>query len=137
MTRHPPRVTYFVDGAIRVGPSEERRGSCTMADDAHPLLDTLVEMTTASVERAHLDEHTLMMVRLGALAAENAPASSYLLNFAAASETLTAEDVRSALIAVAPIIGTPRVVSAAGAIFAALGIAVALDDAIRSGELSA
>ena len=107
-----------------------------MTDEERPLLATLVEMTTSSVERAHLDEHTLMMIRLGALAAENAPPTSYLLNFAAATESLTADDVRSALIAVAPIIGTPRIVSAAGAIFAALGIAVALDDAIRSGELS-
>jgi alkylhydroperoxidase/carboxymuconolactone decarboxylase family protein YurZ len=107
-----------------------------MTEDDQPLLDTLLEMTVSSVERAHLDEHTLMMVRLGALAAENAPPSSYLLNFAAATDSLDAEDIRSALIAVAPIIGTPRVVSAASAIFAALGIAVSLEDAIRSGELS-
>ncbi len=107
-----------------------------MANEDRPLVDTLLEMTSASVARADLDEHTLMMVRLGVLAAENAPPSSYLLNFAAATESLTAEDVRSALIAVAPIIGTPRVMSAASAIFAALGIAVALDDAIKSGALS-
>ncbi len=74
-----------------------------------------------------------MMVRVTALAAVNAPPASYLLNLAAAADTgLTAEDVRGALIAVAPIIGTPKVVSAASAIATALGFALELEDAIQN-----
>ena len=99
--------------------------------DVGPLLDTIVEMTAASVERADLDDRELLMVRLAALAAVGAPVSSYLLSVAAATGTdLTLEDARSVLIAVAPIIGAPRVVTAAGTIAEALEIALALEDAI-------
>ena len=106
--------------------------------DERPLLDTVLEMTADSVRRAGLGDRDLMMVRLTALAAVNAPPSSYLLNLAAAADTdLTAEEIRGALIAVAPIIGTPKVVSAASAIATALGIALELEDAIQSGEPSA
>ena len=106
--------------------------------DERPLLDTVLEMTADSVRRAGLGDRDLMMVRLTALAAVNAPPGSYLLNLAAAADTnLTAEEIRGALIAVAPIIGTPKVVSAASAIATALGIALELEDAIQSGELSA
>ena len=106
-----------------------------MADEAMtdvtPLLDTIVEMTAASVERAGLDDRELLMVRLAALAAVGAPVSSYVLSVAAATGTgLTLEDARSVLIAVAPIIGVPRVVTAAGTIAEALEIALALEDAI-------
>jgi hypothetical protein len=38
------------------------------------------------------------------------------------------------LIAVSPIIGTPRTVSAAGAIAKALGFALALEEAIEEGK---
>ena len=101
--------------------------------DERPLLDTVLEMTADSVKRSNLDNRDLMMVRLTALAAVNAPPGSYLLNLAAAANTsLTAEDVRGALIAVAPIIGTPKVVSAASAIATALGIAIELEDAIQN-----
>ena len=101
--------------------------------DERPLLDTVLEMTADSVKRSSLGDRDLMMVRLTALAAVNAPPGSYLLNLAAAANTaLTAEDVRSALIAVAPIIGTPKVVSAASAIATALGMAIELEDAIQS-----
>ena len=105
-----------------------------MADE-QPLLDTLTDMTVASVARADLDDRTLMMVRLAALAAVDAPSGSYLMNLAAAGEAgITLEDARSVLIAVAPIVGGPRVVSAAGAITGALGLALALDDALAAGE---
>jgi alkylhydroperoxidase/carboxymuconolactone decarboxylase family protein YurZ len=104
--------------------------------DERPLLDTVLEMTADSVKRSNLDNRDLMMVRLTALAAVDAPPGSYLLNLAAAANTsLTAEDVRGALIAVAPIIGTPKVVSAASAIATALGMAIEIEDAIQS-ELS-
>lgn len=91
------------------------------------LLDTLADMTAASIERVDLDPDVLMLVRLAALAAVNAPTSSYLLNLGAAAETgLTLEDARSVLVAVAPIIGGPRSLAAAGAIAKALGLAIAV-----------
>ena len=107
-----------------------------MSDD-RLLLDTLMDMTAASLERADLGSRELMMVRLAALAAIGAPTGSYLLNIAAAAETdMTLEDARSVLIAVAPIIGSPKVVAAAGTIAEALGIAIdiALDELEASSD---
>lgn len=100
-----------------------------------PVLDTLADMTAVSLERAGLVDRELMLVRVAALAAVGAPASSYLLNLGAAAEVgLTLEDVQGVLIAVAPVIGAPSVLAASGAIFKALGFAIAvleddLDDA--------
>ncbi len=94
-----------------------------------PLLDTLADMTAASLARAGLVEREVMLVRIAALAAVGAPPASYLLNLGAAAETgLTLEDVQGVLVAVAPVTGGPRVVAASGAIFKALGFAIALDD---------
>ena len=99
--------------------------------DERPLLDTVLAMTSASLERANMVDRELMMVRLAALAAVDAPGSSYLLNLGAAVEVgLTLEDVQGVLVAIAPIVGSPRVVTAAGSIAAALGMALAIDDAL-------
>jgi len=46
---------------------------------------------------------------------------------------LTLEDVQGVLIAIAPIVGSPKVLTAAGTITAALGIALAIDDALTDG----
>ncbi len=104
-----------------------------MSED-RPLLDTVLDMTEASVSRTSLSDRELMMVRFAALAAVDAPPASYLLNLAAATDTdLTLEDAQGTLIAVAPVIGTPRTVSAAAAIAEALGLALAIDDALQEG----
>jgi hypothetical protein len=93
----------------------------------NPLLDTVLEMTAASVDRVDFSDEALMLVRLAALVAVDAPATSYLVNLGAGAQTaLTLEDARSVLIAVAPIVGAPRVVSAAGKITEALGLALAI-----------
>jgi alkylhydroperoxidase/carboxymuconolactone decarboxylase family protein YurZ len=101
--------------------------------DEQPLLDTVTEMTAASVARVDLDARELMLVRLAALAAIDAPPASYLLNLGAAAEAgLTLEDARSVLIAVAPVIGAPRVIGAAGTIAGVLGFALALEEALEN-----
>ena len=90
-----------------------------------PLLDTLGDMTAASMARAGLVDRELMLVRIAALASVGAPPASYLLNLGAAAEIgLTLEDVQGVLIAVAPITGGPKVVAASGGIFKALGFAL-------------
>jgi len=94
-----------------------------------PLLDTLADMTAASVERSHLTARELMLVRLGALAAVDAPTSSYLLNLGPAADVgLTLEDAQDVLIAVAPIIGGPAALRSAVAIFKALGFVIAMTE---------
>ena len=82
--------------------SNHEREDPTMSEE-RLLVDTVLDMTAASVERAGLDGRELMMVRMAAtLAAVGAPTGSYLLNIAAAAETeMTIEDARSVLIAVA------------------------------------
>ena len=90
-----------------------------------PILDLLAKMTADSIEAASLDAETLMLVRIAALAAVDAPQVSYLLNLGAASEVgIDAEQVRGVLAAIAPIVGTARVASATGKIVDALEIAI-------------
>lgn len=98
----------------------------TAAQDAEqPVLDLLAEMTAASLERSTLDPLTLMHVRIAALVATEAPPLSYLMNLSAASEMgVTTEQIQGILIAIAPIVGTTRVVAATGAILRALGLAI-------------
>ena len=81
-----------------------------------PLLNTLAVMTAASVDACDLDERELMLARIAALVAVGAPAASYLLNVGTAVDLgITLEDVEGVLIAVAPIVGTVRTISAASA----------------------
>jgi 4-carboxymuconolactone decarboxylase len=97
-----------------------------MADESDtPVLDLLAGMTGDSIKASNLEADTLMLVRIAALVAVDAPPASYLLNLGAASELGVGEDqVRGVLAAVAPIVGTPRVVSATGNIVRALGFAL-------------
>ena len=89
-----------------------------------PVLDLLAAMTADSLEASSLDPAALMLARLAALVAVDAPPSSYLLNLAASEAGLDAESVRGVLLAVAPIVGTARVASATGNIARALGVAI-------------
>lgn len=94
-----------------------------------PLLDTVLEMTSAAVDRVDFSDEVLQMVRLAALVAVDASPASYLVDLGAGpGTTLTVNDARSVLIAVAPIVGTPRVVTASGRIAEALGLAIDLDE---------
>jgi len=90
-----------------------------------PVLDLLAAMTADSIEASSLDAETLALVRIAALVAVDAPAVSYLLNLAVAGEMgVDAEQVRSVLAAVAPIVGTARIASATGNIAQALEVAI-------------
>ncbi len=97
-----------------------------------PVLDTLSDINMASIEHSHLMPRELMLARLAALVAVDAPPGSYLANAGAAADSgITQQDVQDILIAVAPVVGTAKVVSAGGNLMRALGfvIAVAEDDA--------
>jgi 4-carboxymuconolactone decarboxylase len=96
-----------------------------MAAEPTPVLDLLIDMTARSMEASGLDERTLMLVRLAALVASDAPPASYAMNLSAAADSgVGADEIRGVLAAVAPIAGTARVVSALGHIGAALGVAL-------------
>jgi len=90
-----------------------------------PLLDLLGAMTLESIEVSSLDPSELMLVRVAALVAVDAPAVSYATNLEAiASVGIDVEQVRGVLAAVAPIVGTARVASAIGKIAEALDVAL-------------
>ena len=99
-----------------------------------PVLDTLVDITTASVDHNSVSPRDFMLARLAALIAVDAPPASYVANASAVERAgLTAVDIEGVMIAVAPVVGTPRVVSAAGQILRALGFAIAVGDAEMGG----
>ena len=98
-----------------------------MATGEAPVLETLVEINAVSLARAELDPATLLLVRIAALAAVDAPAASYLMHVGPAVESgVTVEQVQDVLVAVVPITGAPRVLSAATKITDALGFAIAV-----------
>ena len=90
-----------------------------------PVLDLLAGMTADSVAVSSLDPETLVLVRVAALVAIDAPPVSYLLNLEAANEVgVDAERIRGVLAAIVPIVGTARVASATGKIVDTLDIAI-------------
>ena len=90
-----------------------------------PVLDLLASMTAESIEASSLDPQTLMLVRLAALVAVDAPPVSYALNIGAAGELeIEPERIQGVLAAVAPIVGTARVAAATGNIARALAVAI-------------
>ena len=93
------------------------------------VLDLLARMTADSLEATSLDAESLMLVRIAALVAVDAPPASYLLNLEAAAEVgVDEEQIRGVLTAIAPIVGTARVASAAGKMVRALGLAIELGE---------
>jgi alkylhydroperoxidase/carboxymuconolactone decarboxylase family protein YurZ len=100
-----------------------------MATGNAPVLEALVEINAVSISRTDLDARSLMLVRLAALAAVDAPTQSYLMHVGPAVDAgLTADDAEDVLVAVAPIVGTPRAVAAARKISEALEVAIEIED---------
>ncbi|HYW25472.1 MAG TPA: hypothetical protein VE953_14980 [Terriglobales bacterium] len=92
-----------------------------------PVLDTIAAMTAASIERCDLAVDDLITTRIAALAAVGAPRISYLAHIGPSIRAgVTLEKVQNVLVAVAPIIGTARVMTAATNIGEALGMAIAI-----------
>ena len=104
-----------------------------------PVLDTLTDMTAASVDHNTLSPRDYMLARVAALIAVDASPMSWFANAAAVEESgMTTDDIQGIMIAVAPVVGAPRVMSAGGHILRALGIAIAVADAeIADAELAA
>ena len=103
-----------------------------------PVSDTLLAMTVASLENSDLSPRELMIARIAALVAVDAPAASYALNAVPASDSgINLDDVQDILVAVAPIVGTARVVSATANIARGLGFVIALAEAELEEELEA
>src|SRR5437773_2701356 len=101
----------------------------------NPVLDTLTDMTAASVDHNSLSPREFMIARLAAMVAVDAPPISYFVSASAIEQSgMTAEDIQGVMIAVAPVSGAPRVMSAGGHILRALGIAVAVAESEMAAE---
>jgi alkylhydroperoxidase/carboxymuconolactone decarboxylase family protein YurZ len=100
-----------------------------------PVLDTLTEMTAASVDHNSLTPREFMIARLAAMVAVDAPPISYFISASAIEQSgMTTEDIQGVMIAVAPVTGAPRVMAAGGHILRALGIAVAVAESEMAAE---
>jgi 4-carboxymuconolactone decarboxylase len=100
-----------------------------MADQASdsPILDLLTTMNQAGIEASTLDVQSLMLVRMAALVAVDAPPVSYMLNLRMAGDVdVDATQVEGMLATIAPIVGSARVASAAGKMVRALGLEISL-----------
>ncbi len=94
-----------------------------MADSETPVLDLLARMTEDSVATSSLEPAGIMLVRIAALVAVDAPPVSYSTNLEAAMEVgIDAEVLRGVLAAIAPIVGTARIASATTNLVEALAV---------------
>lgn len=94
---------------------------------ATPVLDTIADINMASIEHAQLSPRELMLARIAAMIAVDAPPASYLANAGPGMDSgITQQDVQDVMIAVAPLVGTAKVVSAGGNLMRALGFAIAV-----------
>ena len=94
-----------------------------MATGQTPVLEALIDINAVSLARTELDPATLLLVKVAAaLAAVDAPAASYLMHLQPILKSgIKVEQVQDVLVAVAPIIGAPRVLAAGVKITEALG----------------
>jgi 4-carboxymuconolactone decarboxylase len=94
-----------------------------LAEGDAPVLETLVQMTVNTQERSGLDPETYMLVRMAALVAMDAAPVSYLVNLGVAAKIgVSPRKVQGILVAIAPVVGSARVVSAASNIARAFGL---------------
>jgi hypothetical protein len=114
------------DDAIPGDPAYVRRPLTkgrTMADSETPVLDLLARMTEDSVATSSLEPAGIMLARIAALVAVDAPPVSYSMNLEAAMEVgIDAEVLRGVLAAIAPIVGTARIASATTNLVEALAV---------------
>ncbi len=93
-----------------------------LARGDHRTLQALTQMHERNFEASGLDEETYDLVRVAALQAMGAPPISWLAHLGAARRhNIPPERMLGTLIAVAPVAGTARTVSAGANIAKALG----------------
>jgi len=85
-----------------------------LAQGSGPVLEALARMNTGAFEAKGVDERTLLLIRFGALVGMDASSVSYMANLPLFDEAgIDAETLKSVLAALAPLVGSAKVVSAA------------------------
>jgi 4-carboxymuconolactone decarboxylase len=103
----------------------------SLAQGDAPVIETVLAMNLDALERSGLDPDTYLLVRLAVLVALDAPPASYAVTLGAAAESgVTVEQAQSVLVAIAPLVGSPRITAAAGNILRALVGVEALAESI-------
>ena len=106
-----------------------------LAEGDFSTLDALKSLIADTYQASGLDLQTFMLVRMAALATLDAAPASWMMNIAGSSETgLAPELILGTLIAIAPVIGTARIVSAASHITKAFYLAGELAGAAEDGN---
>jgi alkylhydroperoxidase/carboxymuconolactone decarboxylase family protein YurZ len=99
---------------------EEMLRRLAIRDDAY--VDALLTSEAANVAASHQDAKTHALVRLAALVSVDAATPSYLASVEAARASGASDDeIAGTLVALIPVVGVPRVVSAAPKLGLALG----------------
>jgi|SRR5436305_1720026 len=92
-------------------------------------VDVLLKMHDGNQEASGLDPQTWQLVRVAALATLDASPVSWYMHLKVADEMgMDVDQIIGTLIAIAPMIGTARVVSAASKIARAVGIEEAVEE---------
>jgi 4-carboxymuconolactone decarboxylase len=115
-------------GTDRVATPEDRLRA--LASGEVPVLEALARMQVGAAERSNLDEETYVLVRLAALVATDAAPVSYLGHLAgdAAEVGVSMDEILRTFVAIAPIVGSSRVLSAASRMAAVGLIATEVDE---------
>jgi hypothetical protein len=99
------------------------------------VLETLTKMTVGTLERSGLDDQTYMLVRMAALVASDAAPVSYLVNLNLTNQAgLDLDKVVGTMVAVAPVVGTARIASAASKMVRAGILGAALAESVGEDE---
>ena len=95
-----------------------------LAEGGGPVAEVLARMNEGALAQAGIDEQSVLLVRFGALVALDASPGSYLVNLALAEEAgIAPATLQGALAALAPLVGSARVVSAAANVGHAIQLA--------------
>jgi 4-carboxymuconolactone decarboxylase len=93
------------------------------------VLETLAQMQLETLERSDLDEQTYVLVRLAALVATDAAPVSYRAHLGVAGDLgISMDKVFGTFVAIAPVVGSARVLSAASRMVRARLIATDADE---------
>ncbi|WP_213011614.1 carboxymuconolactone decarboxylase family protein [Paractinoplanes toevensis] len=92
-----------------------------LADGGGPVLEAIARQSQGALRNAGIEPRTALLVRIAALIALDAAPASYVVHLGLADEAgMKAEAIEAVLVELAPLVGTARLVSAAGKINQAL-----------------
>ena len=115
--------SWYMASQKTATPSSAEKNIQALAQGEYPVLETLAQMTVDTRRRSGLNDQAYWVARIAALVSMDASPISYLANLGTAKDMgIPLETVQGTLVAIAPVVGTARVVSAASKMLLALGI---------------